>query len=170
MQKIFLPFFLLSLFLHLAWSGFEMGVLFLGLYSAALIAGGAATITGFFFLHSLSSPLLTFQKAYLQNPSFTHYQDLLIAFAKNNRPVAEEMVLGGEKGLNDQQKNQLRLALKENSKVKKEIQYWESVLPLQPTDRDILFNLSQLYTWDEQPKKAEKTLEMAKNIDPNYPY
>ena len=49
-----------------------------------------------------------------------------------------------------------------------EMTYWQNALALQPTSRDILWNLSLLYQADGQKDKAKELQAQAQQIDPNF--
>jgi len=49
-----------------------------------------------------------------------------------------------------------------------EMTYWQNALALQPTSRDILWNLGLLYQADGQKDKAKELQAQAQQIDPNF--
>jgi tetratricopeptide (TPR) repeat protein len=51
--------------------------------------------------------------------------------------------------------------------VQKEIVYWENISQKQPTSRDVLWNLSELYRYAGDTEKAQEYLQKAKEVDPN---
>ena len=54
--------------------------------------------------------------------------------------------------------------------INQEIHYWESLLQQQPTDRDVLYNLSLLYSAKGDKTTAQQYLDKAKELDPNHDF
>jgi tetratricopeptide (TPR) repeat protein len=52
--------------------------------------------------------------------------------------------------------------------ISQHIQFWEAEREKQPTARDILLNLAKLYTAQGNHTQAEKYLQQARDIDPNF--
>lgn len=57
----------------------------------------------------------------------------------------------------------------DTTKIDQQIQYWEKLKSLQPTHRDVLYNLSLLYAAKNEPSKAQEYWEQARQQDPNHP-
>lgn len=53
--------------------------------------------------------------------------------------------------------------------LQQQIDTWQHVLEKQPTDRDVLWNLSLLYKAKGNDKMAQLYLQKAKQVDPNNP-
>jgi tetratricopeptide (TPR) repeat protein len=52
--------------------------------------------------------------------------------------------------------------------ITQQIQFWETEREKQPTARDILLNLAKLYTAQGNQTQAEKYLQQAREVDPNF--
>jgi tetratricopeptide (TPR) repeat protein len=61
------------------------------------------------------------------------------------------------------------VANKSNREIQTEIFFWENVLKSQAQSRDVLLNLSQLYSAQQDHEKALNYRNKAINIDPNNP-
>lgn len=57
-----------------------------------------------------------------------------------------------------------------SQEIQNQTQFWESQRAQQPTDRDILVNLAKLYAAQGNQVQAEKYLQEAHQIDPNFPF
>jgi len=58
----------------------------------------------------------------------------------------------------------------ESPQLAQQIQFWENQRTLQPTDRDILINLSRLYTAQGNTTLADQYLHQAHEVDPNFSF
>ena len=55
-----------------------------------------------------------------------------------------------------------------NKNLDQQIQFWEAARAKQPTDRDILLNLSHLYAAENNQELASKYSQQARELDPNF--
>ena len=162
-----LPVFGLWLGAQVAWSLTRMlGEYLLGLRSLWLSLMWLGFL-GFFLLNNTANPLFQAKTNYLTHAEFPEYQELLRVVAQKNEAFAKTVVQQGAHHWSSSQQEALLAAVEQNSVLKKEVQYWENILQLQPTSREVLLNMSQLYAWQDQKEKASVFQKQAHALDPN---
>ncbi len=170
MTYALLPFFLFWLSLQVAESFGRMFLFFLTTIKTFLISCVFACAVFFFFYRSFSTPLSRAQSQYLQDNTFESYKQLLVVFAKQHSSTARSLVEEQGMFFSPEGRRDLSNAVKQNDKIKQEIQYWGEKLTLQPTARDVLINLSRLYHWQGDEMRSAQYVEKAQKIDPNHSY
>ena len=58
----------------------------------------------------------------------------------------------------------------QDQKITQQIEFWQAQLVQQPTDRDILLNLGNLYAAEGNQAQAEHYLRQAQEVDPNFQF
>lgn len=169
MPSLLLVPFLATLFARVTWSFIRMFGLFVRTVETPVLSSVFAGLTLLSWVASFSTPLTQLKNQYFFRPSFTAYEQVFRHVAQRS-PLAAEQILNNQTGLSPAQHHTLSFDANEGSALQDEVIVWENALKLQPTDRDVLLNLYELYTRTNQPLKAQQALTKAKEIDPNYDY
>jgi tetratricopeptide (TPR) repeat protein len=163
-----LPFFLGWLAFSIATSFSRMWLDFLG----KLIPLFVAIIFITFMLgsfHRFGQTEVYAQKLhYLKQQTFENYAAYMEKLAQKDFDTTKKTVQAQADSLTPQQHAVLSNTLENKSPLAREIEYWEAVAQLQPTHRDVLLNLAELYQADKNLLRANEYFDKAKAIDPNY--
>ena len=161
MQLLIFPF-LAFLFLKILFSLCRMVWIFLLDIQALLLFSCANLVVLVSLLSSFDNSLTKEKTLFLQTNEPSGYKHLISSISQISHSSAEEIVKNDWK--------ELPFSLQTERSLQAQIFYWESILKLQTTDRDVLVNLATLYARNNQPSKAKASLELAKQLDPNYSY
>ena len=169
MQLLLFPF-LAFLFLKILLSISRMAWLFLLDSQTLFLFSFAACVIFLSLISSFDNSLAKTKAAFLQTHDPSEYKHLIANISHISHNSAEEIAQHDWKQLRMNEKKELLSSLQTERSLEAQISYWESILKLQTTDRDVLINLAALYARNNQPNKAKASLEFAKQIDPNYSY
>ncbi len=170
MTQASLPLFLAILAFSITTSFVRMWIDFLGKLIPLFAALVFIVFMGFNFYHFGLTSLYATKLEYLKHQTFENYTAYIEQLAQKDFSSSQKTVKAQGESLSDQQHAALSVALENKSPITREIEFWEAVAKLQPTHRDVLLNLAELYQADKNLLRANEYFNRAKEVDPNYDF